>query len=237
MIHPQDEHTDYSDQLRVRIEHTLDKLPTDVVWEIKRLFVELYQISNEMMQLRDMARAAAFRHLRQLVAPARSVANRFNEFEMLVLLAAYDSLPTEQLRGIDVSSVERQSCRLRASLDFNDSITFAAIVESHGKVSFSHCLACFLVIFVTGRAGTRLGSLIANQEGLEPPDKTIAALLETAEKVRSLDLEQALALQVLLEGARAVPAALDHYDRWWHPDMLLRLLEQPEMDWPKHEVT
>lgn len=46
--------------------------------------------------------------------------------------------------------------------------------------------------------------------------------------VGTLSPEESVALQVLFEAARAVPRSTIKHDNWWHPDVMLRLLRQPE---------
>jgi len=146
--------------------------------------------------------------------PARAVAKRFNDDEMMVLLATYERLPMAELRDIDVNSA-------------NPDCTYDDL-----DGAFSQCLASFLVYFLTCACDFRLASLIDYRSPGQTADQRLNEMLETADKVRTLPAQEAVALHVILEAARALPAAVNHYANWWVPDMMLRLLERPEMDWP-----
>src|SRR5688572_3696280 len=99
-------------------------------------------IHNSILELRASAQCVLSAHLRQLILPARAVAKRFDQAEMLILLQAYEALPISELRAIEV--------------DAADPYCTEDVLDG----AFSQCLASFLVYFLTCECDFRLASLI-----------------------------------------------------------------------------
>ena len=178
--------------------------------------MNLQTIHCEVLEMRRAQQVAIRNRIRQLRGPAGALAQRFDAFEMLILLAVYERMPTISLHRIDVEAANTES------------------PEDALDGALSQTLASFLVYFLTVQCDYPLHQLIALHDDRRTFNETMDLLFKTADKVRVLSSVEAVALQLILEGSRSIPAALHHYDHWWHPDMMLRLLEQPYMDNPEY---
>ena len=161
------------------------------------------------LDLRAEQRQQCHKLLREVWPWAVSMAQKFEEPEMRALLSVYQRLPWRDLVVIDVGAADVNS----------------TIDDVRG--AFSQILASQLIYLdmFCSDPDFRLPEEQA-QNGMDFADALAA-------KTRVLPAEEAVALHIVLECARAVPTSIMCYGMWWHPWMMLRLLESPELDWPR----
>lgn len=165
----------------------------------------LQSLTSEIQLLRTRQRHQC-RQLLSAVWPwADAMAQKFKESEMLVLASTYQRLPWCDLCAIDAGAADAH----------------CTVEEVQG--AFSQVLASHLLYL----------AMVESDDAFLPGEEGTDFAGDLAEKVRVLPAGEAVALQVILECARTVPAAVIVYGAWWHPAMMLRLLISPEFDWPR----
>ncbi|MDI1250317.1 MAG: hypothetical protein PSV13_15750 [Lacunisphaera sp.] len=168
----------------------------------------LQQISVELLICRSKHRECHHNLLRNVAASASTMAAKFSEDEMWLLLDVYARMPWRELQAIEVDAAD------------------PLCDEQTINGAFSQLLAVHIVNLVMVGSDARFVLPWAGQEG------AMDRALELSDRVRTLPAGEAVALQVTLEAARLVPAGCISFGGWWHPPMMLRLLESPELDSP-----
>jgi hypothetical protein len=170
----------------------------------KVLFSQLDVIQAQILVNRTTFRSHVRRWLVQLLQPADRVAGKFDQQEMSMLVIAYESIPWSSLENIDP----------RAANILADPECLSGAVSQR--------LAGALMQLVSEATDCRFNSVLEGFEG-----RTGHSVVGLARKVHALPAEEASALQVLLEGAREVGAAVPD---WWHPVVMMRLLNHRDSD-------
>ncbi len=156
------------------------------------------------------ARESALHHalLISCFESAERVAARFSEAEAWVLHDAYARLTRDELAEIDPMAANTESS------------------DDDHQGAFSQVFAAKLNCLLLVRSDVRFQNPWDNQEG------GLTKAIGLAEKVRVLSADEAVALHVILECARAVSPAIFFHATWWSPRSMLNLLETPATDWP-----
>lgn len=173
-------------------------------------FFSLQRLTDGLIAQRDEHLRLCRESLTILFGPAHAMAQQFDEREMLVLVETYRRLPWRDLHQIEV--------------------TDSAAEPGEPPSSFQDYLAGHLESL----------ALCGSDKAFKLPGTTLAIRQHVAEtladKVRSLAPDEGVALHVILEAGRAIPAAGIAYANWWCPPVMLRLLSAPEYDWPRDVI-
>lgn len=183
--------------------------------------LRLAQTHSSILELRAIERARLLQHLRVLRDPCQRVAARFQRRDMSFLIAGFTDLEWAFLSAIDVS---------KANVNGSDDGSFGA---------FSHVLASQLASACDFPLSPRFCAL--QEADMSERGETSSVFYDFIDRlattVRRLSADEAVALFLILECARAIPAAHNNYIEcsWWHPAFLEHLLENPNDDSPAHE--
>ena len=134
-------------------------------------------------------------------------AGKFTNAEMRFLVEVYARVPWSEIRKLDPFDASPESTL--------EDIGYAFSQVLAGQLNY-------LIFIESDRFFTIPG------EGAEEQDEFALKLVD---KVLVLPAAEAVALYVVLNSARVIPAAVLCYENWWYPEMMVRLLECPEMDW------
>ena len=170
----------------------------------------LQRLTDGLIAQRDEHLRLCRESLTVLYVSGHAMAQKFNEQEMLVLAETFRRLPWRDLHHIEV--------------------TDSAADPGETPSSFQDYLAGHLETL----------ALCGSDRAFKLPGTALTVRQQFAEtladKVRRLAPDQGVALQVVLEAGRAIPAAVIAYANWWYPGVMLRLLNAPEYDWPRDVI-
>lgn len=169
--------------------------------------LDFFEIQSRIARHRSTARQSAIGLVKLIIEPGRSVAAKFDEQEMRWILAAYERIPSK---------------------DYNDIIPDLVYCEEDydggPPLNFAMTVATWLLQMTNVGSDTWFPLPLTLEESAKK-DLAVDVLLE-------LPPNESVALNILLEAARCVPVGTVRFENWWHPDILLRILSQPDIDFP-----
>lgn len=169
--------------------------------------VNFQNVQTQILRHRSKARNSAIELVRSIIEPGRLVAEKFDEQEMRWILAAYERIPHKDYTEIvpDLPFIEKD-------------------YDGGPPLNFAMTVATWLLQMTNVSCDDWFPLPLTLAEGAKK-DRAVDVLLR-------LPPSESLALNVILEAARCIPTGMVRFEQWWHPDILLRILAQPGIDFP-----
>lgn len=167
----------------------------------------LKTITHGIERLRAESMAECRRLLLLVPKEGGGFAGKFTNDEMRFLLEVYARVPWSEIRRLDPYDASPESTL--------EDVGFAFSQVLAGHLNYLYFILADPYFAIPGEDAEDQGDFALN----------------LVDRVLVLPAAEAVALYVVLSSARVIPASVLCYDNWWYPEMMLRLLECPEMDW------
>jgi hypothetical protein len=171
--------------------------------------MEIYDIDfmdgilTDLLGIRQSHRNETYVLLHRLKPQAIRVAQQLDETEARWLLTTFERLPQSELGALEFCP-----SRTYEEDDYAPPTFLSrALVGQFQQLVYVGCDPWFV-----------------------PPNSAddSAKALTLIDKLIAMDPVDSLALHCLLEAARSVPQGIIQNDNWWHPDVLLQIIDNPE---------